>query len=439
MGVRDKLNQKKVEAARRPGKYADGGGLYLQVREAVGGGVNQSWIFRYRIAGVTLTKAGKITSREMGLGPVDTIGLAEARERARKARALVLDGKDPAAERDAAKAEKVAASGRIRTFRQCAEDYMRGSARKEWNNPKHIGQWEQTLRDYAYPKIGELAVDRIDTEHVLRVLEQPINVGTAKRPQLEPFWTAKAETASRLRGRMEHILAWAKQRKLRAGDNPAAWDNLRYALPTVSRLKRIKHHAALPFQEVPAFLGALRDQEGIAPRALEFAILTAGRTGEIIGARWEEIDLDAKVWTVPGERMKAGKEHRVPLSPRALEILEELRDLEDSAGFVFPGRSGGQGLSNMAMLAMLRRMKRADLTVHGFRSSFRDWAAECTTFPNFVVEMALAHTIGDKVEAAYRRGDLFKKRQQLMEAWAAFVTKEPATVTAIDTKRRSAA
>lgn len=438
-----KLTQKEVENEKRPGKYLDSAGLYLQVRPAVSGGVSKSWLYRYQIAGVTLVKsgpnAGKVCSYEMGLGPFPTIGLAEARDEAHRCRLQVLKGIDPAAARDAAKAEKLAASGEFQTFREVAEACFRGES-KNFTNAKHAAQWAYTLKTFCYPKIGNLPISKVDTSHVIRILEQPINIGTAKRPQLEPLWTAMPETASRLRGRLERIFGWAKARKLRHGENPAAWrDNLKFALPNIPRLARIKHHPAMPFPEVSAFVRELRQQEGIAARALEFTILTAARTGEVIGARWDEIDEERKVWTVPASRMKAKREHRVPLASRALEILGELRELEIPAGFIFPGRAGGVGLSNMSMLKVLERVGRDDVTTHGFRSCFRDWAAERTDFQNHVVEAALAHAIADKVEAAYRRGDLFDKRRRLMDAWAAFLEKPAATVTAIDVKRRSAA
>lgn len=435
MGARWRLTQKQIDNARRPGKYADGGGLYLQVRESVSGGLTKSWIYRYRIAGVTLTKEGKITSREMGLGSLDTIGLAEARESARKARVQVDEGTDPATARDEAKAEKVAATAKILTFRACAEAYMKGPARTKWTNPKHIGQWVQTLEDYAYPKIGNMAVDRLDTEHVLRVLEQPVNIGTAKRPQLESLWIARPETASRLRGRIEKILAWAKQRKYRAGENPASWDNLKDALPGVSRLARIKHHPALPFAEAPAFVKTLREQEGVAARALEFLILSAARTGEVIGATWAEIDIAGKVWTIPGERMKGKKPHRVPLVDRAIAILEEMEELRDG-DYVFPGRGRGAPMSNMAMLKLLERMGRADITVHGFRSVFRDWGSNRTpAFSSELLERALSHVRRDKTEAAYARSDLLEPRRPLMLAWVQYLEKPAATVHPIEEKR----
>ena len=293
------------------------------------------------------------------------------------------------------------------TFRDCAARYI-ASHRAGWRNPKHAAQWEATLATYAGPVMGGLSVQAIDTALVLKVLE--------------PIWTTKPETAGRVRGRIESVLDWAKVRGYRAGENPARWrGHLDKLLPARSKVRRVEHHAALPYAELPGFLMSLRDQEGIAARALEFAIVTAARTGEVIGARWSEIDLLEKIWTVPPGRMKAGKEHRVPLSARALAILEEMqphRHAEDS--FVFPGAKLGRPLSNMAFLMLLRRMGRDDLTAHGFRSSFRDWAAERTNFPSEVAEMALAHMVGSKVEAAYRRGDLFEKRSRLMAAWATF-------------------
>jgi integrase len=284
-----------------------------------------------------------------------------------------------------------------------------------WRSAKHIAQWKATLAKYAEPVIGGLSIQAIDTALVLKVLE--------------PIWSVKPETAGRVRGRIEAILDWAKARGYRTGENPARWrGHLDKLLPALSKVRRVAHHAALPYAELPGFLIALREQGGIAARALEFTILTAARTGEAIGARWGEINLTEKVWIVPATRMKAAKEHRVPLSARALAILDELRPLRetsDAEAFVFPGAKAGRSLSNMAFLMLLRRMGRDDLTAHGFRSSFRDWAAERTNFPNEVAEMAPAHSVGNAVEAAYRRGDLFDKRRRLVDAWAEFLAKAP--------------
>jgi integrase len=382
--------------------HCDGGGLYLQVAFAKDGkAINRSWIFRYRVG-------GKL--RDMGLGPLSTIGLAEAREKARHQRAKVLDSIDPIEERRAARAVPAV---RLVTFDQAATAYI-GEREDRWKNAVHRQQWRVTLRDYASPVIGRLPVRDIDTSHVTAILD--------------PIWKEKPETASRVRGRIESVLDWAKVRGYRTGENPARWkghlSNI-YSSPTAARKAkqaragRSGHHAALPYAEIGAFMAELRTRSGSAARALEFAILTAARTGEAIGARWNEIDAGQKVWAVPAARMKAGKEHRVPLSPRALAIVAEMAATKQG-DYVFAGDREGEPLSNMALLMTLRRMGHGELTVHGFRSSLRDWAAEQTNYPREVAEMALAHAIGDKVEAACRRGDLFEKRRKLMSAWSEY-------------------
>jgi integrase len=314
---------------------------------------------------------------------------------------------DPIDARRAERARQRLEEAKAFTFKQCAEAYI-NAHRAGWRNDKHAAQWSATLSTYAYPKVGALPVQAIDTALVLKVLE--------------PIWATKPETAGRLRGRLENVLDFAKARGYREGENPARWrghlDNL---LPALSKVRQVEHHAALPYTELSDFLTRLREQEGTSARALEFAILTAARTGEVIGARWSEVNLREKTWTIPAERMKARREHRVPLSSRALSILTEMQAARESdESFVFPGGKPGKPLSNMAFLMLLRRMDRADLTAHGFRSSFRDWAAERTNFPSEVAEMALAHVVSSKVEAAYRRGDLFEKRRGLIEAWAKF-------------------
>jgi integrase len=284
--------------------------------------------------------------------------------------------------------------------------------RPSWRNAKHAAQWEMTLRDYAAP-LRRLPVDKITTDDVIAVLK--------------PLWNEKPETASRLRGRIERVLDAAKAQGLRNGENPARWrGHLDQLLPKRQQLKR-GHHAAMPYGALPAFLADLRERESVAARALEFAILTAARSGEVLGARWEEFgDLDRAVWTVPAARMKAGREHRVPLSKRAAKIVKGFYEVREG-DFVFPGQKAGQPLSTMALEMVLRRMKVDGVTVHGFRSTFRDWAAECTNFPNEVCEAALAHVIENKAEAAYRRGDLFDKRRKLMEAWSIYCTRRTAS------------
>ena len=376
----------------KAGMHSDGGGLYLQVTK----GGARTWIYRFMLHG---------RAREMGLGPLHIVTLAEAREKARECRRLRYEGIDPIEARKAQRAEERLAAATAMTFEQCAERYIEAH-KAGWRNPKHAAQWPSTLATYAYPVFGDLPVQAIDVGLVTKALE--------------PIWRTKPETGSRVRGRIESVLDWATVRGYRRGDNPARWrGHLDKLLPARAKVRKVEHHAALPYAEMGEFVAALREQEGIAARALEFLILTATRTGEVIGARWDEFDLAEKLWTVPGARMKAGKEQRVPLSGRALAIIEDMKTQRvNDHEFVFPGGRPRKPLSNMAMLKLLQRMGRGDLTAHGFRSSFRDWAAERTGFPHEVAEMALAHTVSDKVEAAYRRGDLFQKRRQLMEAWA---------------------
>lgn len=400
-----RLSAKQVEKQRIPGYWADGGGLYLQVSPAL----TKSWIFRY-------TRLGR--AREMGLGAERDISLSDARAKAGECRRLLAGDVDPLATRDAERQkERLAAVGTI-TFAKCAERYIEAH-RAGWRNEKHAGQWASTLETYASPVMGTLAVKDIDTALVLRTLE--------------PIWSSKAETAKRLRGRMERILDWARVMGYRTGENPARWrGHLDKLLPAALNQQTRKHHAALPYDEIGAFLGALRMQQGMAARALEFLILTASRTNEVIGAVGGEMDLEKAVWSVPGQRMKAKRDHRLPLSPRALQIVQS----QSQEGYIFPGGRAGQPLSDMAMLQLLKRMGRSDLTVHGFRSTFKDWAAECTTYPNEVSEMALAHAVGDKVEAAYRRGDLFEKRRNLMRDWERYCTAIPtADVVSLARKR----
>jgi integrase len=390
-----KLSAKTVERASTPGLYADGGGLYLQVSQWE----TKSWLFRFTLDG---------RPRKMGLGPLHTVSLARARDEALACRLLLRDGIDPIELKNEKIAERKAAAKRAMTFRECAEAYIKAHS-PTWKNDKHRAQWPATLSTYVYPVVGDLPVDKVDLPLVLKVLE--------------PIWREKPETASRLRGRIEKVLDWAASRKLRSGENPARWKgHLEHQLAAPSKIKKVEHHAALPYADMPAFMAGLRGMDGISPRALEFAILTAARTGEVVGARWDEIDLPSRMWIVPAERMKGGREHRVPLSDRALEILGALpREGE----FVFLGSRKGKPLSNMALLMTLRRMERGDLTAHGFRSTFRDWAAEQTAYPSEMCEMALAHAVSDKVEAAYRRGDMIEKRRRLMAEWSAYCAATP--------------
>lgn len=385
-----------------PGRHVDGGGLQLLVKPTGA----RSWVFRFMIAG---------KAREIGLGPAsgpDATTLADARDLAAALRLKVRSGVDPLAERERAAANALAAAQAAKvagvTFREAADVHIKAN-RDGWRNAKHRQQWENTLSTYAYPVLGDLPVAEVDTPHVIKVIE--------------PIWRNKPETASRVRQRIETVLDAAKARGFRKGENPARWrGHLDQVLPKPSKLSR-GHHTALPYAEIPAFLADLRKREAVAALALEFTILTAARTGEVTGAKWNEVDLSAGVWTVPADRMKAGKEHRVPLSPRAVEILEDARLL--SGEHIFTGPQGGK-LSGMAMAMLLRRMG-VDVTVHGFRSAFRDWAAECTGYAHEVAEMALAHTIGNAVERAYRRGDLFEKRRRLMADWAGYCASDRAT------------
>jgi integrase len=388
----NRLSFAAINAKSKPGLYADGGGLYLQIAK----GGSKSWIFRYMLAG---------RPRKMGLGSVNTLPLKLARERAAEQRLKLLDADDPIELRKAERMAKLAASTTAMSFKEAADQYIKAH-RASWKNVKHAGQWEATLKTYAYPVFGDLAVSRVDVALVMKVLE--------------PIWSTKPETASRVRGRIESVLDWAKARHLRDGENPARWKgHLDKLLPARNKVAKVKHHAALPYAETGTFIRDVRDLDGNGARALEFAILTATRTGEVVGALWQEIDLDGSMWVIPAVRMKAGKEHRVPLSGRVVEILKAL-PREDGNPHVFIGDRKGKPLSNMALLMTLRRMGRDDLTTHGFRSTFRDWAAEQTAYPNEMLEMALAHTVSDKTEAAYRRGDMVEKRRRLMEDWAAF-------------------
>jgi len=393
------LTALKVARLSDPGLYLDGAGLYLQVSKTG----TKSWLYCFTLHG---------RSREMGLGSLNDVSLAEAREKAAEARKLKQSGVDPIEARKAARdAARLAAASAIK-FKDAAERYIAAHA-PGWRNAKHAAQWRATLEQYAYPIFGNVPVQSIDTGLVTKALE--------------PIWTTKTETASRVRGRIESILDWATARGYRRGDNPARWrGHLENLLPARAKVQKVQHHEALPYAEMAAFFAALREQQGTAARALEFTILTAARTSETIGATWDEIDFDDATWTVPAERIKGGREHRVPLSASALAVLRAQQKAQHEAGykgqFVFPGDKPGRPLSNMAMLALLKRMDRDDLTVHGFRSTFRDWAAERTNYPREVAEAALAHVVGDKVEAAYRRGDLFEKRCRLMAEWAKFCT-----------------
>jgi integrase len=388
-----RLKALEIPRIREPGLYADGGGLYLQV----GGGGTRSWTYRFMLNG---------KAREMGLGSLSVVSLSEARRKAGEARRLRADGVDPIEARLAARQRVRLDAAKMMTFKECTEAFITDKG-AGWHSAKHAHDWRASLEQHAYPVLGSLPVGDIDTTLVLKVLE--------------PIWKTRTETASRVRGRIESVLDWATVRGHRQGDNPARWrGHLAHLLSRRSKVQPVVHHAALPYTELPTFMGQLERQKGVAARALTFTVLTATRSGETLHATWDEIDLANKIWIIPASRMKTGKEHRVPLSDRALTCASAMRLLaSEGQGLVFPGRAG-RPLSDTAMRRVLADMGRGDLTVHGFRSSFRDWAAETTHFPNEMLEMALAHAVGSKVEAAYRRGDLFLKRRQLMDAWAAF-------------------
>ena len=376
-----RLTARKVETA-KAGKYSDGGNLYLIVSPAGG----RKWVLRF-------TWRGK--AREMGLGTPATVSLADARDKAADARRMVAQGLDPIAERKC--------TGGVPTFGEMA-DQVHEALSAGFRNETHKAQWKWTVATYAAP-LKDKVVDTITTDDVLAVLKS--------------IWTTKPETASRLRGRIEKVLDAAKAKGFRQGENPARWrGHLDHLLPKQSKLTR-GHHAAMPYEHVAAFVGRLRETDSLGALALEFCILAAARSGEVVGARWSEIDLDKRVWTLPPHRMKAGREHRVPLSERAVAILRQLAEIKTS-DFIFPGRRKNRPLSHRAMNKTLHRTTADTVTVHGFRSSFRDWAGNETHFPREIMETALAHVIGNQVEQAYRRSDALEKRRKLMEAWASY-------------------
>lgn len=402
-----RLTDKEVRNAKTPGRLHDGQGLYLSVsaRKSADGEtrLRRSWLLLF-----TSPLGGR---REMGLGSLDKVDLAAARKAADAAYKLLGAGVDPLDQREEDAKAAALAKARALTFKQAAGRYIEAH-QPGWKNPKHGKLWASSLEAYAYPELGELPVAKISVEDVMRTLER------------DQLWTTKPETAARVRGRIEAVLDWCAVRGFRDRNtiNPASWrGNLEKALPPRSKVRKVKHHAALPYQQVGAFMAELRKQEGLGALALQLAILTAARTGETLGARWAEFDLTAKVWVIPQERMKAGEQHRVPLSPQALAVLEMLKAHSSGKGWVFPGLGTKKHLSGMAMLKTLERMKRRGaVTTHGFRSSFRDWCAEQTQFPREVCEAALAHKTADKVEAAYMRSDLFERRRKLMDAWGAY-------------------
>ncbi len=382
------------------GYHGDGGNLWLQVTPG-----GRSWIFRYR---------WQERQREMGLGSLAEVGLAEARGRAAICRRLVRSGVDPIERKREGAAVVAAATAKRITFKEAAQRYIEAH-KAGWKNPKHAAQWPSTLEAYVYPHFGAVSVRDIDTGVVLKAIE--------------PIWTEKPETATRVRGRIESILDWARVRGYRDGENPARWKgHLDHLLPARSKVQKVKSHDAIAWGQMHAFWTELTTRDSMSSEALRLAILTAARTGEIIGATWDEIDLAARTWTIPAERMKAGREHRVPLSAEAVSVLERMAKLKvDDNPHVFRGAKKGAGLSNMAMTELIKGMEwEAKITVHGFRSAFRDWAAEATAYPGDMVEMAMAHAISNKVEAAYRRGDMFERRRRLMEDWARHCLTAPA-------------
>lgn len=378
----NRLNPAKVRAISQPGLHADGAGLYLEVSKSG----SKAWTMLYRWQGKT---------RQLGLGPIRLVSLAEARDKARDIAKMVSQGINPREQAEADKAEAV-------TFGQVALELI-SDRESGWKNAKHKKQWRSTLETYA-ASIWEKPVGDVNAEDLLKILR--------------PIWNVKPETAMRVRGRIESVLNAAKVRGLRIGENPAAWrGNLDHLLARPRRGAK-QHHAAMPFADLPEFMVRLGKAKGLGARALELLIHTAARTSEVLQARWSEFDLDAGLWVIPADRMKAGKEHRVPLSQPVLALLKALPRTGD---YLFPGQTPGKHLSNMVMAMTLRRMEELDCTVHGFRSSFRDWCGECTKFPGEIAEHALAHQVGSEVERAYRRGDALAKRRELMDQWSAYL------------------
>jgi integrase len=402
----NRLTARKVATEMKPGLLADGGGLYLRV----GRGGAKSWCLRYMIQG---------KAREMGLGGLSKVSLADARRKAAEQRVLLADKSDPLERRKAANAAKKIEAARSMTFDECATAYIRAHE-LSWQNAKHRQQWQNTLASYVSPKFGSVPVGEVDVGMVMKAIE--------------PLWKTKPETAGRVRGRIEAVLDWAKALGFLDGENPARWrGHMSNLLPARTKVRAIKHHAALPYPEIGTFVANLRSRQGSAATALEFLILTAARTGEVIGARRSEVDFHARMWTVPAERMKGKRQHRVPLSSAAMKALERAK--VQGSEFLFSGVAAGQGLSNMALLKILERMNRGDVTVHGFRATFKTWATERSNFPRELIEAALAHVPDDKTEAAYQRGDMLEKRRRLMSAWAEFCAKCAPASTVVSLRR----
>jgi integrase len=395
------LTARRVATSNAPGLYGDGGNLWLKVT----GPGRRSWVFRYMIGG---------KARNMGLGSAAELSLAEARDKAEAARRLLRDGIDPRDQRDATRAAEARTAARAVTFTDVTARYFAAHS-AAWRSERHRAIWLASMTNHVAPTLGALPVGAVTTDLVLSVLE--------------PLWQTHTETASRLRGRIEAVLSYAIARGWREGPNPALWrGHLALMLPRRSKVQPVQHFAALPWQAAPAFMAELRHQDNISARTLQFLILTAARSGEVRGATWDEIDMAQAVWTIPGSRMKGGREHRVPLSAPALALLAEMASLRTARGQVFPGRSLTRPLSPDALAKLLQRLGHKGLTAHGFRSCFRDWAAEATSYPAHVSEQALAHSVGNAVERAYRRGDLFAKRTALLSDWAAYLASPPAQV-----------
>ena len=384
MAFRNRLTAREIQAADKD--VCDGSGLWLQVTPALGG---KSWLLRYRFDG---------RARQLGLGSALTTSLAEARKRAQEARDLIARGIDPRERRDVAKAERMASVAKRKTFEQCFRDYIE-THRAGWKSVKHAAQWGASLKHTT--ALNPLDVSTIEKAHVLGVLK--------------PIWLEKTETASRIRSRIEMVVDYATNAGFRQGDNPARLEGLKGLLPAKSKVVAKEHHAALDYREVGAFMTELRQRQGVASRALEFTILCAARVGEVLGSKWSEIDLNAKTWTIPAVRMKGNVEHIVPLSPRAVEVIEGLSDDRSPDALIFPGQR--RALSNQTLRNALLALRPGG-TVHGFRSTFRDWCGDATAFPREVAEAALAHKVGNAVEAAYRRGAALEKRRRLMADWA---------------------
>jgi integrase len=381
-----RLSALKVKNA-KPGKYGDGGGLWLYVKKDG----RKTWVFKY-------TANGK--RREMGLGPVHTVSLAIAREKSAACRLTVLNGGDPIEDRHKDQRGTM-------TFETAADAYI-NMHKSGWTNARQESIWRRSLEDYAYPVIGQRDVTKIDTDDILKILQDP--------------WSTKTETATRVRSRIERVLDWCTSGGYRSGPNPARWKgHLSNLLPSPARVKTSRHFPALPWQELPGFMTELRQRKGVAAQALTFLILTAARSGEVRGMSWDELDLDDAIWVVPAERIKMKREHRVPLTASAIDVLMDMRQ-HGQSGLVFPSVQNGKQMSDMTLSAVLKRMDRKDITVHGFRSTFKDWASESTAYPDDVSEMALAHAVKNKVVAAYKRGDLFEKRRRLMSDWASYAS-----------------